>query len=157
MKEIKLTRGFVALVDDEDFEFLNQWKWRANGHGDWQYAIRNFSLGGGKKKIVKMHRQILGITDSKILCDHRDGDRLNNQKSNLRIATQSQNNANRKGIGVSGYLGVFKSGNKWMARIRQPKKDRKYLGTFDTKEQAALAYNMAAIEVHGEFANLNKV
>src|SRR5689334_17780885 len=115
-KIIKLTQGKIALVDDEDFDFLNKWKWHANSNGRKNifYAKRLDS-----NKIVSMHRVILSITDPKIIVDHKDGDGLNNQRSNLRIATPSQNNANRRPMGSSKYLGVYyhKSSKKWKAQI----------------------------------------
>ena len=89
--------------------------------------------------------------------DHQDGNGLNNQKSNLRFCTQSQNSANREANGISKYLGVDcdnRCDKKWRARINVNYK-RKCLGYFKTQEEAALEYNKAAIQYHGEFAKLN--
>ena len=110
MKEIKLTQGKVALVDDEDFDFLNQWKWCAHKDGNNFYAVRvDYSNGRANKKFLSMHRVLLGLTDPKIFPDHKDGDGLNNQRYNLRIATPSQNVINSKTSGkdkTSIYRGV---------------------------------------------------
>jgi len=155
MKEIQLTKGFVTIVDDEDYEWLNQWKWHASKRNDKFYASRRLGKHG---KFIHMHRLLLGLSeDDKTMPDHVDRDTLNNQRNNLRVATRSQNNANKKQIGKSGFMGVFPSGkNTFFARIRKDKKNI-YLGNFSTKELAAVAYNIAAIIHHGEFANLNQV
>ena len=87
-KEIKLTKGFVAIVDDEDYEWLSQWKW----HYD-KYACRRKSTGYKQSKIVFMHREILGY-EGELDVDHINKDRIDNRKCNLRLATRSQNLAN---------------------------------------------------------------
>lgn len=157
MKQIILTRGMVTQVDDEDFEWLNQWNWYAAKQGKKFYVSRR---NGKYGRLIHMHRLILGLPDDpKIFADHKDRDGLNNQRDNLRIADRSQNNSNRICIGSSGYLGVFRSSAKqesWFARIRKRGKIT-YLGCYVRKEDAALAYNKAAIEIHGEFANLNVI
>jgi hypothetical protein len=159
MKQIQLTQGLVALVDDTDFEWLNQWKWHALKHRDTFYAARN-SGGRLNRKYIFMHRLILGIVDSKIEVDHEDLNGLNNSRSNLRQATRSQNAANipsRKNSS-SKYLGVYwdKSRQKWAAAITKNYK-KTFLGYFENEHEAATAYNKAATEIHAEFANLNKV
>ena len=156
MKEIVLTRGLFAMVDDEDYEFLNQWKWYAHKSKNTFYAHRKIGKYG---RLVFMHRLILGIdnTSPELFPDHMDKNGLNNQRYNLRIATRSQNNANKISTNPSGYMGVFPAGKSgWFSRIAKDKK-KYYLGFFKEKEGAALAYNKAAIELHGEFANLNQV
>jgi hypothetical protein len=104
MKEIQLTKGCVAKVDDEDYEYLMQWKWQAGSKK--RYAQRARIING-KVSSTMMHRVIMNITDTKVHIDHKDGDGLNNQKSNLRPCTRNQNQANRKKSksGVSKYLG----------------------------------------------------
>lgn len=155
MKEINLTQGKVALVDDSDFEWLNQWTWTALMYKNVWRARRS-----ERRKTIYMHRVILGLTDKNIFCDHKDHNGLNNQRDNLRVATSSDNNSNitSRAGSSSKYLGVhfFKRDQKWCAHIEKAGK-KKNLGYFDKEEDAALAYNNAAIEVHGEFANLNKI
>lgn len=156
MKEIALTMGKFALVDDADFDWLNQWKWYAAKSSLTYYVHRRPTKYG---KLILMHRLILGLTDPQLFPDHMDKNGLNNQRYNLRIATRSDNNSNRICLGISGYMGVFRTSAKkesYFVRIIKHGK-RNYLGCFDSKEQAALAYNKAAIELHGEFANLNVI
>lgn len=155
MKVIWLTMGQFTMVDDEDYEWLNQWKWYASKRGEAFYAMRRPTKYG---KQIHMSRLILGLSDPNLFPDHKDGASLNNQRSNLRIATRSQNNANKQCVGSSGYMGVFPVSNnkKWFARINKDGK-RVYLGSFTDKKDAALAYNNAAINLHGEFANLNQI
>lgn len=152
MKEIQLTQGQVALVDDEDFESLNQFKWCAHKHGNTFYAVRSIYANG--KQSIYMHGAIMGGKG----VDHIDGCGLNNQKSNLRLCTQSQNNMNRnkQGNTSSVYKGVYfsKRDKKWMARIKINRKFI-YLGLYNTEVEAAKAYNTKAIELFCEFANLN--
>lgn len=159
MKEISLTRGLVTLVDDEDFEYLNQWEWFAHNRRGKFYAARNSKhIKGIKRKCISMHRELLRINDSGVLTDHKDGNSLNNQKSNLRACNYLQNNANSKSRknSTSKYLGVsFRSdSSKWRASI-QHDNNLHQLGTFLTEKEAAIAYNKAAFKLFGEFANLN--
>lgn len=160
MKLIPLTQGQFAQVDDEDFDRLNTKKWQAHRrfNSGTYYAMSNIKVCKNKWKSIKMHRVILGMTDSTILVDHKDFNGLNNQKSNLRIATRSQNAANRKPKPncTSKFLGVsfHKARYKWRASIQKDKKITS-LGYFVSEIDAAKAYNEAAILIHGEFANLN--
>lgn len=160
MKQIPLSQGKFALVDDEDYEFLMQWKWCAHKEYNTYYAIRGrraLEKTGATK--IKMHRQILGITDPKILVDHIDHNGLNNQRSNIRQCTHHQNLMNSGRVsGVSKFRGVWwdKARSKWEAGLRM-KYIKKYLGRFDSETDAAIAYNKAAKEHFGEFAFLNEV
>ena len=158
MREIELTRGKVALVDDEDYENINRHKWNAHFNGFSWYARRgeNGKQGG----ILKMHRVIMGVLDPNIKIDHKDGNGLNNQRDNLRIATVSQNGCNKKKTAntSSKYKGVYWDGvtKKWRVQV-QLDGDVKRLGRFGDEIEAAKAYNEAAIKLHGEFARLNVI
>lgn len=154
MKEIKLTQGKVALVDDEDFETLNQFKWYANKIGNAFYAMRNKLDGKEKRRYsVFMHRIIMN-TPKSMDTDHCDRDGLNNQKSNLRICNRQQNQRNQRQKGE--FIGVswYKYGQKWRAWITIDNK-QKHLGYFEDPIVAAKARDVAAKEYFGEFANLN--
>jgi AP2 domain. len=160
-KEIKLTRGLVALVDDEDFYELSKHKWLArvssytiaNGEKRFRaYAVRCFF----SKKDIFLHRLVTNCPDG-MEVDHINGNTLDCRKENLRIVTHYQNSINTKtrSDNTSGYRCVCKTkrGN-WYAYITANGK-RKFLGVYDTKEEAARAYDRAAIGLHGEFAKLN--
>jgi len=154
MKKIYLkNKDVYALVDDEDFDELNQWKWYADEIGGVMYVKRRRYPD---RKMLYMHREILKAGDN--LVDHKDHNGLNNQRSNLRICSSSQNQWNKrsKRNGTSKYIGVSYdiSRGKWTARCCINYKNHN-IGRFDTEVKAALAYNKKAIELHGEFANLN--
>lgn len=158
MKEIPLTRGRVALVDDLDFGELNEHKWYAMRHlSGTFYAKRSVPQVDGKRGSVLMHRQILGAQPGEDV-DHRNSDGLDNQRANIRRCTRTQNNANaRKRPGTSSrFKGVCKRGCKWEARINIAGK-RWGLGRFDDEFDAALAYNVAALDEWHEFALLNVI
>ena len=159
MKQIPLSKGKFALVDEDDFEFLNQWKWQCMANG---YAVRGHFLGKidgkYKSKIIYMHRFINKTPDG-LETDHINNDRLDNRKANLRTVTRSQNgrNVSPKKTGSSKYKGVswHPQRKKWVAWIKYKEKQT-YLGIFKSEVDAALAYNFAAIEHFGEHAGLNK-
>lgn len=155
MIEIKLTQGKVAMIDDEDFDLISQYKWFARKSKNLFYAAA-YSGHWRTRKLIHMHRLIIG--DTYLIVDHKDRNGLNNTRSNLRVCSQSQNCANRTSRGGSRFLGVSrfqqKGKVKWRAFICSNKKNN-YLGLFDNEEQAAIAYNKAAKELHGDFANLN--
>jgi len=157
MKEIKLTQNQFALVDDEDFEHLNQFKWCAHKRGNTFYAERSVPING-KYKTKAMHKFIMCDNPFKSDVDHRDGNGLNNQRGNLRFCTDQQNQMNakpRKNCS-SNYKGVslHKPTNKWRARITIEGK-LIYFGLFNSEEDAARIYDDAAIKYYGEFARLN--
>lgn len=158
MKMIWLTKGQFTLVDDEDFEYLSQWKWKATKIKNSYYATRSVHKKEGKFSTMFIHRIVLNVTDRNILIDHRDGNPLNNQKNNLRPANKSENAANQKARSgcTSKYLGVswHKPLNKWKVNLQKDKVNR-HIGYFASEQDAALAYNNAAKIFHGEFANLN--
>jgi len=149
LKTIQLTRNKVALVDDKDFEWLSRWKWQCNAGG---YAYR-----GEKQKHVFMHREILNPPDN-MICDHINGNTLDNRRSNLRICTRYENslNLNMKKNNKSGFRGVYwnKKDRRWRASIQS--REKIYLGNYETPEEAARVYNEAAKKYHGEFARLNE-
>ena len=156
MKGIQLTQGKIALVDDEDFEDLNQWEWYAAKNNNTFYAKRGI-YSEGKRRQVLMHRQILNPPDD-MQIDHEDHNGLNCQKNNLRHCTVSQNHWNSQlyRSNTSGFKGVSweKESGKWVSYIKFNGKT-KNLGRYFSKQQAALAYNKAAINLFGEFAYLN--
>ncbi len=155
MKEIKLTQGKMALVDDADYEWLNAFKWHA-------YYAKNtkshYARGYVNGKNLAMSRLIMRVTDRKTFVDHINHDTLNHQRSNLRLCTNAQNSANKhkKAAGSSQYKCVDwqKTANKWRVRIMFEGK-RIHLGFFDSEIEAALAYDKKAIELFGEYAYLN--
>jgi hypothetical protein len=158
MKEIELSQGKTALVDDDLFDELNKHKW----HYALGYARRNVRLENGKRKIVFMHR-VIADTQEGYETDHINGDTLDNRRYNLRNCTKSQNQWNiNKGRGKSKYRGVHFHKTKrhktgyWVARINVNGK-RISIGYFKTEKEAALSYNEAAIKYHGEYAKLNEV
>lgn len=159
MKEIQLTKGKVALVDDEDFEYLNQWKWQANKNGNKFYAVTSLLING-KYKTTFMHRLITNNKNAKMHTDHINGDGLDNRKINLRICTHSQNLMNRgtQANNKTGYKGVSydKRINKFKATI-SINGINKNLGSYINPYDAARAYNQAAQKYHGEYAQLNVI
>lgn len=156
MKKIKLTQGYYTKVDDEDYEWLNKYKWHVHILTHNLIYVYNNGFYFGLNHRVSMHRLILGLTDSKIHTDHIDGDSLNNQRSNLRVCTRSQNMRNTKSSinSSSKYLGVTLNRNRWSAQICHNRKVY-YLGRFKNEFRAAIERDKAAIILHGEFANLN--
>lgn len=146
----------LALVDDEDFTRVDQFNWYADKIGSTYYAKRRVR-DGGKSTTISMHRFITN-TESGMDVDHKDKNGLNNQKSNLRVCTRSQNMWNQRPQknGKSKYLGVSfdKRDKKWKAQICTHYK-RKVIGRFNSEDDAAMAYNSYARHLHGEFAHIN--
>ena len=158
MKEIELTNGGVALVDDEDYEYLSGFKWRPkNSRGRVTYAQCHMTYTENGRRIsrgMKMH-QLLMIGNELPEIDHVDGNGLNNQKSNLRGCTRNQNMRNIKWPrGKSGYIGVLKRCCSYYARIHVNDQLIR-LGHYKTAEEAARVRDAAAVKFHGEFAVLN--
>lgn len=150
MATITLSNGALALVDDDLFDFLSQWKWHDNGHG---YAQR-----GGRGDVTAMHRDVIACPAG-LEIDHVNGDKLDNRRKNLRVCTRAENARNRKpqlrwdptlpkGVSEAGKRGRF------VANL-SVNGCRYRLGTFDSPEEAAAAYDAAAIKHHGEFARPN--
>jgi len=153
MGKITLTQGKHALVDDEDFERVNQYTWCANSVGSNFYAYRK----SGNKTIL-MHRFIMNVTDPNIIVDHKYHDTLDNRKLGLRLCTKTENNRNKSPHknSSSQYLGVSwdKARNKWLACIYVNSKYM-YLGRYENEKDAAIAYDSASLKHFKEFANLN--
>ena len=140
-----------AIIDTKDVKKIKKFKWCIGSAG---YV--ETKTGGIPAKLSHI---VLGVTPNmKKIPDHKDRNKLNNRKENLRICTQSQNTMNRpKQINnTSGFKGVSAKGKGWMARINVRGKCF-YLGTFKDKIDSAMAYNEAAIKYHGEFAYINTI
>lgn len=167
MKQIPLSQGLFALVDDEDYDRLMVHRWYANRSFNTFYVNRKIKVKGKRsyedgrdcRAVVSMHREILSATPGQII-DHRDGDGLNNQKSNLRLCNGSQNCMNRR-KSTKQYTSIFKgvnrrnrSKNSWVASIRIHG-ELKHIGVFPNESLAALAYDAAAVSLFGEFARTN--
>ncbi len=148
-----------ALIDDEDFDKVNNYRWCLNK----RYARSTFTNINGERKNISMHQLIMNFPILDV--DHKDRNTLNNQKNNLREATDSQNIANSlKCKSMNGYIttskykGVcwHKVSKKWISQIHFNNKN-KYLGLFYNEADAAIAYNNKAKELFKEFAVLNKI
>lgn len=154
MKEINLGGGVFTMVDDIDFEWLSNYVWRVRGTGIHLYAFRK-TLHGTES----MHRLLLDASKG-VLVDHIDRNTLNNQRSNLRICSASGNARNRSNYIENKFKGVRKvsSGNRVKYRSYIGVDGiKRHLGVFISEIDAAIAYNRAAVDFHGEFASLNPV
>jgi hypothetical protein len=155
MKEIEISRGYCTMVDDEYYDEISKYKW-CYSHG---YAIRNSSKINGKRKHIYMHR-VINDTPTGLQTDHIDGNTLNNQKCNLRLATTQQNQHNRCTVEstTSIYKGVCyrKRDLVWIAKTKHYGKSI-HLGTFKKESDAAIAYNNYAKDNFGEYARLNVI
>lgn len=157
MKVIELTKGFVAVVDDEDFDMLAQWRWHVTAPSKgFVYAVRK---DYATKKMIYMHK-VITSTDRKTLIDHRNGNTLDNRRQNLRVATHQGNASNRRTpchnkLGIKGvtFMGSEKA-KPYRAQITANKHHRT-LGYFKTAEEAHACYCKAATEAFGDFARFN--
>lgn len=161
MKRIPLTQGQFALVDDEDFERINQYKWYAL----WAPGIRSYYArhklpdSNGKREVLLMHRVVMNARPGEWV-DHANHDTLDNRKSNLRIVSRAENQRNR-GLpkqSTTGYKGVTlrERVSRWEASIKKSGRTH-YLGHYTNPEDAARAYDAKATELFGEFALTNKM
>ena len=152
MKQIQLTQGKVAIVDDEDFEELNKFKWYCKRG----YAVRTTRIDD-KYQTQFIHR-IVNDTPDGLFTDHINSNKLDNRRQNLRSCTIAENSKNRKlsKNNSSSFKGVSfnKEKGKWIARIRVNNKN-KFLGYYDSAEEAASIYDKASIELHKEFCKTN--
>lgn len=161
MKLIPVGTRCSALVDEEDFEIVSKYKWSISGYGYARAAKYDTGIldknGHIKQRVIKMHRLIMNAPTG-ISVDHINGNPLDNRRKNLRLCTMSQNLSNRprQKNNTSGYKGVYSHQGKWVAEVKCKGK-KFYLGIFDDKNSAALAYNVAAKKYHREFAVLNEI
>lgn len=154
-KQLALSNGGFAIVDDEKFDYLMQWTWRRGSRG---YVVRSRLKGDGPgPHVILMHRVLLDVPDG-MLTDHVNRDKLDNRIANLRICTQSENGFNKAALvqAISKYKGVswFAPRGLWVAKV-QKGGDVVYLQYFKDEKEAALAYDYAARIHHGEFASVN--
>ena len=153
-REIPLTRGKVALIDDADYERISLMKWSCGTDGYARHGI----FRKGVRVNMTMQQVLMGNRRFHRV-DHINGDKLDNRRCNLRWATHTENQRNVKHHtdAKSPYKGIFKSpSGRWIGQIWVTNRYLR-LGSYDTPEQAALAYNAAALEHFGEFARLNEV
>ena len=156
-REIPLTQGQVALVDDEDYEELNKFRWRAKNARGVFYVVRTPSRKAENRNHIHMHRVIWERRNGPILpgiqIDHVNGNGLDNRLKNLRLATASQNRMNYHATKIgctSKFKGVRHKNGCWEARINQDQ-----IGSFKTELEAAIEYDKEAKRRFGEFASLN--
>lgn len=154
MKKIPLTQGKFAIVDDADYERLSKWKWRADFKG---YAVRERRLRDGVGgRTIRMHREIMEPAEG-LQVEHINGDKADNRRENLRVCTRAENARNRrKNVNnTTGFKGVRRHSRQNGPRLWVAQVDLVYLGCYATAEEAARAYDEAALKLHGEFAQLN--
>lgn len=163
MKQIPLTKGRFATVDDDKYDELAKYKWRVDGAGYASRVATKQERKAGSTREISMARYLLGVSSVE-LCDHINRDKLDNRLENLRKATSTQNiiNAAIRSDNTSGYRGVSKdmcsckTPCKWIAKIGAWGKVQ-HIGIYNTKEEAAIAYNRRAVELFGEYASLNMI
>ena len=170
MKEIIIESDVHGVhhvhIDDEDYEKLSKYKWYISKGRNTFYVHRDIHIrsikGKTSKKVMSIHRQIMRLDfGDKLVVDHINGDGLDNRKENLRVCTNIQNCQNRvnnRENCTSEYKGVYwdKSRSLWASEIKVNTK-KTYLGRFKNENDAALAYNIAAIKYFGEYAKLNVI
>lgn len=155
MREIPSSQGLVVLVDDEDYESLAGHRWYAhNNNRSTKRPARR--LSGGKRKVVFLVHEIMGVPEKGMVIDHINGDPWDNRRANLRLCTHAQNlkNQHRKRKSNGAGKGVHWIGGAWVVLICN-EGERYRIGTFKDRHAAELAYDAAALYLHGEYACLN--
>jgi len=156
MKLIKLTRGKQTIVDDEDYDELNKYKWQALYNNNNYYAVRTVGEKGNTlRKQCRMHHVIIG-TPLGMETDHINGNGLDNRKANLRVCTHMENGRNRRISKGKRFKGIHKHGNGFRVKLKINKKNR-FFGTYPTEREAAWLYNKLAVMYFGKFARLNGI
>jgi len=156
MKKIRLKRkdgnDYFTIIDDGDYKLISEYKWHANINDYKTYA---YAYNPGTPTTIYMHRLIMDATNGQMI-DHINGNGLDNRKENLRLCTNSQNQANRGANknSQSGLKGLRFRYGKWQARIKFNRKEI-HLGAFSSKTEAAKAYEEKAVEFFGEYAKTN--
>ena len=169
MAQFKTVNGITVTIDDEDLSLVSEYRWyayvldgRPNRTIKKRYVTSHIYLGcvngKGRSRTMYLHRMLLNAEPG-VTVDHINGNTLDNRRSNLRIASRSQQNMNR-GVpsnNTSGFKGVswYKRYQRWAAFIHLPDRKQRHLGYFDTAEEAARRYDAEAMIIFGEFANLN--
>lgn len=154
---IPLTKGKKAIIDEQDFEKVNQYKWHLTSSPSSKTFYAKTSTWNKDKKCntdIKLHRFILDLSDSKLLVDHINHNGLDNRKCNLRVSTTSQNTQNSRQPNKYGYKGIYLNGKSWVARI---KIDGKIVRTYgiESAYEAAIEYDRLARKYFGDFALTN--
>lgn len=152
MKYILTTREQYAIVDDENYDYLNQWKWKLDSKG---YAVRQTSRKLGKRKIVYMHREV-AKTPQDMLTDHKNFNKLDNRRKNLRICTKRENQIHQTNSrNTSGIRGISydKNSNKWIIQFSPQKYKYKRI-YLNSKQDAIKKYNKMVKKYYGEFGIL---
>jgi hypothetical protein len=153
---IPLTRGYVTVVDEDDAEFVSRWNWEPSvsmGRRRTVYALRRGPRP--ERPTILLHRAILCAGPDEFV-DHINGNGLDNRRANLRLCSRSDNQCNRGPAKGRRFKGVAPHGDRYKVAIRRHGVFY-HLGVFDTEVEAAIAYNEAAIVLHGAFAHLNSI
>ncbi len=156
--KVRLSQGLEATIDSDKAEIVSKYKWHVVRSHRCMYACANI-YRDGSPTTLRLHRLIMGLgPESRVQVDHQDGNGLNNRRSNLRAATHAENQRNREVSANNrlGYKGVSPWRGKYRATIRGNGK-QKWVGAFETVEEAAAAYNHAAIKHFGDFARLSTI
>jgi hypothetical protein len=156
VKEIPLTGGKIAIVDDEDHAYVSRWSWFAVRGKHTFYAVRTVNVSKTRKYRVAMHRQLEGAPEN-VMVDHINGDGLDNRRANLRLCMAMENARNSAARGGSSRfkgVGFHRVTGKWAAYIRVDGRQM-HLGLYRTEDAAARAYDEAARTHYGAFARLN--